>query len=170
MEIRPKGPDDHGLVGLFYRQMFVGNYEAELVDPLREAGYARILLVADDDDELVGHILFTAIEIQVDDRAVSSLALAEMAVHVDQQGGGIGSRLIEAGLAQARARAVEAVVVPGHPTYYSRFGFRAERARHRRVPFRRGDAFMALELAAGALDGGEGMVTFPPAFQLGPPR
>ena len=170
MEIRPEVAEDRGLVGLLYRQAFVGNYEAELVDALREAGDARIVLVAVEDDELIGHILFAGIEIRIDDRAVSSLALAEMAVHADRKGGGIGSRLVEAGLAAARAQAVEAVVVLGHPTYYPRFGFNAEAARRLRTPFRGGDAFMALALADGALDGARGVASYPLAFGLGQPR
>ncbi len=170
MEIRPEVAEDRGLVGLLYRQAFVGNYEAELVDVLREAGDARIVLVAIEDDELIGHILFATVEIRIDDRPVSSLALAEMAVHANRQGGGIGSRLVEAGLTAARAQAVEAVVVLGHPTYYPRFGFRAEPARRLRTPFRGGDAFMALELANGALDGAHGVASYPPSFGLGRSR
>ena len=166
MEIRPEIPDDRGLVSLLYRQAFVGNYEAELVDALRAADDAPIALVATDGDELVGHILFAAVGIRMDGRPVRSLALAEMAVHADLQGGGIGGRLVEAGLAEARVRAVEAVVVLGHPTYYPRFGFQAAPARRLRTPFRGGDAFMALALAEGALDGEDGIVTYPSAFGL----
>ena len=166
MEIRPEIPDDRGLVGLLYRQAFVGNYEAELVDALREAGDAPIALVATADDELVGHILLATVGIRMDGRPVRSLALAEMAVHADLQGGGIGGQLVEAGLAKARTQGVEAVVVLGHPTYYPRFGFRAGSARRLQTPFRGGDAFMALALVEGALDGEDGVVTYPPAFGL----
>ncbi len=167
MEIRPETAEDHGLVGLLYRQAFVGNYEAELVDALRDAGEARIVLVATEDDELIGHILFAAVGIRIGDRPVATLALAEMAVHADQQGRGIGGRLVAAGLAAARAQAVEAVVVLGHPTYYPRFGFSAELARRLHTPFRGGEAFMALPLAPGALEGDTGVVTYPSAFQIG---
>ena len=167
MEIRPEIADDHGLVGLLYRQAFVGNYEAELIDALRDAGAARIVLVATEEDELIGHVLFAAVDIRIGDRPVPALALAEMAVHADRQGRGIGGRLVEAGLAAARAQAVEAVVVLGHPTYYPRFGFSAKLGRGLRTPFRGGDAFMALPLAPGALEGEAGVVTYPPAFQLG---
>jgi putative acetyltransferase len=53
----------------------------------------------------------------------------------------------------------------GHPDYYSRFGFSATSARHLEAPFS-GDAFMALELRNGALDGSAGRVVYPPAFGL----
>ena len=167
MEIRPETTDDHGLVAVLYRQAFIGNYEAELIEELRESGVAPISLVAIDDGELVAHILFTDVGLVLDGRDVQALALAEMAVHEDQQRAGIGSRLVRTGLDAARGRGTEAVLVLGHPTYYPRFGFSADRARHLHAPFRYSDAFMALELEAGALDGDAGQVTYPAAFQLG---
>jgi putative acetyltransferase len=51
----------------------------------------------------------------------------------------------------------------GHKGYYPRFGFSAALARPLEAPFA-GDAFMALELAPGALLGKKGRVTYPPAF------
>ncbi|MGI4745341.1 MAG: GNAT family N-acetyltransferase [Janthinobacterium lividum] len=168
MEIRPELPDDQGLTGLLYRQAFIGTYEAELIDELRQSGVTPIALVAMDDGELVGHIMFATIGLEVDGRSVRSLALAEMAVHAGLQRKGIGGKLIRAGLEAARAQDYAAVVVLGHPTYYPSFGFSAERARHLRTPFRGGDAFMALELKPGALDGEDGVVKYPAAFRLGP--
>lgn len=168
MEIRPERPDDQDLTGLLYRQAFIGTYEAELIDELRRTGVTPIALVAMEDGKLVGHIMFATIGLQVDGRAVPSLALAEMAVRSGLQRTGIGGKLIEAGLDAARAQDYAAVVVLGHPTYYPRFGFSADRARHLRTPFRGGDAFMALELKPGALDGEDGVVTYPAAFRLGP--
>lgn len=170
MDLRAELPDDHGLVGLLYRQAFIGNYEAELIEAMREAGIVPISLVAMDGDELVGHIVFAELEVEVDGRSVPSLALAEMAVHADMQRAGIGRQLVMAGLAEARARKIDAVLVLGHPTYYPRFGFSASLARHLVTPFRGGDAFMALELSPGALAGSSGRVTYPPAFHLGPLR
>ena len=67
------------------------------------------------------------------------------------------------GLDLARARDWRAVIVLGHQGYYPRFGFSAALAHPLKAPFS-GDAFMALELAPGALQGEEGRVTYPPAF------
>lgn len=166
MEIRSEVADDHGLVALLYRQAFVGNYEAELIEALRDAGIVPIALVAMDGEELVGHILFTEVAVEVDGRAVPSLALAEMAVHDEQRQAGIGSLMVRAGIEAARERDIAALLVLGHPTYYPRFGFSAERAAHLRTPFRGGDAFMALELVPGALEGKAGSVTYPEAFHI----
>jgi putative acetyltransferase len=57
------------------------------------------------------------------------------------------------------------VIVLGHPEYYSRFGFSSEKARFIESPFPP-DAFMALELRSGALDGIRGKVRYPAAFGL----
>jgi putative acetyltransferase len=67
-------------------------------------------------------------------------------------------------------RGCGAVVVPGHPGYYPRFGFSAPLARRLASPFPGpfpGDAFMALELAEGALAGEKGSVRYPDAFGIG---
>ena len=46
-----------------------------------------------------------------------------------------------------------------------RFGFSSEKARHLESPFRP-EAFMAMELRSGALDGIRGRVGYPAAFGL----
>ena len=87
-----------------------------------------------------------------------------MAVAPGRQRSGIGSALVRAGLDQARRQHWQAVIVLGHPHFYPRFGFSAAVAAHFEAPFR-GEAFMALELAPGAL-AGRGRVTYPVAFGL----
>jgi putative acetyltransferase len=60
------------------------------------------------------------------------------------------------------------VLVLGHPQFYPRFGFRAELAKPLDAPFAKeaGDAWMALELAPGALSCVAGRVVYPPPFGL----
>jgi len=72
---------------------------------------------------------------------------------------------VRGGLDLARACDWRAVIVLGHQGYYPRFGFSAALAHPLKAPFS-GDAFMALELAPGALQGEEGRVTYPPAFGI----
>jgi putative acetyltransferase len=55
--------------------------------------------------------------------------------------------------------------VLGHEHYYQRFGFSTEKARHLASPFPPA-AFMALELAEGALVGVHGTVRYAAAFGL----
>lgn len=140
--------------------------EADLVDKLRHDGHALISLVAEADASIVGHILFSRMWIDASAGLVSAVALAPMAVHPDHQRRGIGSRLISSGLELLRDRNEKIVIVLGHPGYYPRFGFSTDKARLLESPFP-SDAFMAMELSAGALDGINGPVVYPPAFGIG---
>jgi putative acetyltransferase len=163
VEIRGRrAADDTAIRGL-NDDAFGGGYEARLIEKLRMAGLAAVELVAVENDAIVGHILFSVLATTIDRRAVPALALAPMAVRPDRQRRGIGSALVRAGLGLARDRDWRAVIVLGHAGYYPRFGFSAALARPLKAPFS-GDAFMALELAPGALQGAEGRVTYPPAF------
>lgn len=93
--------------------------EAELVDVLREHESFAYSLVAEQDGEIVGHIMFTWLPVG-DQRA---LALAPLAVRPGHQGAGIGRALIEQGMKRAEEMKVPGVVVVGDPAYYSRSGF-----------------------------------------------
>jgi putative acetyltransferase len=86
-----------------------------------------------------------------------------MAVIPQCQRRGIGSALVRRGLELCRERGKSIAVVLGHPGYYPRFGFAAELAKNLGGPYA-GDAWMALELVPGALDGVKGTVQYPKAF------
>jgi putative acetyltransferase len=49
--------------------------------------------------------------------------------------------------------------------YYPRFGFSSGKAKLLESPFP-AEAFMAMELSSGALDGIQGTVIYPPAFGI----
>jgi putative acetyltransferase len=87
-----------------------------------------------------------------------------MAVHPDHQRQGIGSNLVRRGLDILRSAGERVVVVVGHPEYYPRFGFLAEPAKRLDAPWS-GEAWMALELIPGALEGVQGIVKYPAAFE-----
>lgn len=89
--------------------------------------------------------------------SVPAVALAPMAVLPERQRRGIGGTLIQHGLDLLRDRGERIVSVVGHPAYYPRFGFSSDKARALDSPFPR-DAFMALELTPGALEGVQGRV------------
>ena len=144
---------------------FGGSYEADLVDKLRSDEHALISLVAELGPSLVGHIMFSRMWINTSIGLVSAVALAPVAVHPDRQRQGIGSRLIRHGLDLLRVRDEKLVIVVGHPGYYPRFGFSAEKAKSLESPFPR-EAFMVAELSMGALDGIQGSVVYPPAFGI----
>lgn len=164
MLVRPETETDHGAVRAINTAAFDTDAEARLVDLLRERAHPLVSLVADDGGAVVGHILFTPATL--DSRPdLTLMGLAPMAVTPDRQRGGIGGALVRAGLAACREVGAGAVVVLGHPTYYPRFGFAPAGARGLRCEYDAPpEAFMALELAAGTLDGASGVVRYHPAF------
>jgi putative acetyltransferase len=139
--------------------------EADLVDSLRAEGAVLLSLVAEVEQRIVGHILFSRMWIETSSGPVSAAALAPMAVLPNHQRRGIGERLIRRGLDLLRSRDEEIVIVLGHPDYYPRFGFSSESARSLESPFPP-EAFMALELRPHALEGLRGKVRYPAAFGL----
>jgi putative acetyltransferase len=164
--IRAERPADVDAIDDLNRAAFGGPYEADLVARLRADGLVALSLVAAPaDGAVVGHILLSPLPTVMDGRAVRALALAPMAVAPAHQGRGVGSRLVSEAIARAKDESWAAIVVLGHPRYYPRFGFSADLARRLQSPFA-GDAFMALELAPGALAGAGGAATYPAAFGL----
>jgi putative acetyltransferase len=139
--------------------------EADLVERLREEGVVLVSLVAELEDHVVGHILFSRMSIDTAQGPLAAVSLAPVAVHPGRQGRGVGSQLVRQGLAELRARGERIVIVLGHKDYYPRFGFASKKARYLSSPFP-ADAFMALELSEGALADVRGAVRYPAAFGL----
>ncbi len=161
--IREETPEDHEAIREVNRLAFGGDDEARLVDRLREEGLVVASLVAVEDGLVVGHILFSELPVETEVGVLPAVALAPMAVRPERQRQGIGSALVRRGLAVCRERGRAIAVVVGHPEYYPRFGFSPALARQLRAPFS-GEAFMAVELEPGALDGVTGTVRYPEAF------
>lgn len=165
--IRPETAADRAAIRRVHTEAFGGEAEADLVDALRggPAFIPELSLVAENESGPVGHILFTRVGIFECASANEALALAPMAVLPEFQNRGIGSALVRHGVEEARRLGHAAVVVLGHPKYYPRFGFVPANRYGIRSPFSAPpDAFQALGLVAGALDGMQGLVSYPPEF------
>ena len=140
------------------RLAFGGSEEADIIEALRAAHAVTLSLVAAD-PEVVGHVLFSPVRIG----DIAAVGLAPMAVHPARQRSGIGSALIRAGLSRLRDAGQRIVVVLGHASYYPRFGF--ERASLHGIRWEHpcpDEAFMALALHPGALDGVSGVARYRP--------
>jgi len=164
--IRPETTQDREAIWNVNKAAFNGDAEANLVDELRVGGFVEISLVAEVDDQIVGHVLFSRVTINTTVGTVEAVSLAPMAVLPDHQRRGIGNKLVEAGLEACRAKGDKIVLVLGHPEFYPRFGFSAELARPLENPFGGGDAWMALEFVPSTLAGVEGRVEYPPPFDV----
>jgi putative acetyltransferase len=164
MLIRAEKENDREAVHAVNVSAFETPSEANLVDALREQAKPNISLVAEDNGEVVGHIMFSPVSLSgYPDLKV--MGLGPMAVAPEQQRKGIGSALVRAGLDQCRHLGILAVVVLGHPEYYPRFGF-SPASRYGidseyEVPE---EVFMAMELQPEALSGKSGRVKYHTAF------
>jgi len=148
MVIRPASPEDVPAIHAVVEAAFGQPDEADLVDALRADGDALVELVAEEDDAIVGHVLFSPL---ATDTGARFAALAPLSVLPDRQKDGLGTLLMQVGHELLRAQGVEAVIVLGHEDYYPRVGYSAEAAKTVSAPFS-GPSFMALALKAGALD------------------
>lgn len=142
--------------------------EARLVDALRrneDAFVPALSIVAILGSEIVGHILFTKIQIIEGETETESLALAPMAVLPEHQNHGIGEQLVQYGLDTAKELGFKSVIVLGHEHYYPRFGFVPTTLWNIRAPFDvPTNVFMGLELIEGSLENVAGVVRYPKEF------
>jgi putative acetyltransferase len=139
--------------------------ESRIVDTVRAGGHAALSLVAVVDHRIVGHILFTPVEIERGASAHRAFGLGPMAVLPACQRQGIGSALVQSGLRECTRLGGGIVVVVGHPAFYRRFGFRRAVACGLRLDFEVPDeAFMVMELTPGSLAAVRGLVRYVPAF------
>jgi putative acetyltransferase len=161
----PGSMDDRAAIHAVNRIAFQRVDEADLVDQLRADKHALISLVAEREGNIVGHVLFSRMWIDTSRERVSAVALAPVAVLPDHRRKGIAALLIRHGIELLRQRNERIVIVLGSPGYYPRFGFSAAKSSSLKSAFPP-EAFMALELVAGALDGVEGSVVYPSAFGI----
>lgn len=100
---------------------YAGGDEQDVIDRLRSANALTLSLVAIVDGELVGHICFSPAELE--DGSCPWFALGPVSVVPERQRQGIGTALIESGLAQVRKLNGLGCILTGNPKYYEKFGF-----------------------------------------------
>lgn len=169
MIIRQENKSDIEQIFQVNKQAFGQENEAKLVNLLRasKAFISELSLVAESNNQIAGHILFSKIVI-VDDKGheFESLALAPMAVMPAFQRRGIGEQLIREGINKARSLNYTSVTVLGHEHYYPRFGFTPAEKWHIKPPFNvPANVFMAMELVCDGLKGVSGIVRYSEPFE-----
>lgn len=99
--------------------------EGQIIEDLRADGDLELSLVAlNADQAIVGHIAFSPV--MIGGASVAWFQLGPVSVIPSGQNSGIGSQLIEAGIAELRARKARGIALVGNPEYYVRFGFTQE--------------------------------------------
>lgn len=166
IEIRSEKPQDESGVRRVHEAAFAPSLlEANLVDMLRKTGKALVSLVALEDGQTVGHVLFSPVSIAIAPDQFRAVGMAPVAVLPEAQNKGIGSRLVRQGLDQCREAGYDAVVVLGHTSYYPRFGFLPGSRFGLENEYNANEAFMALALKDDALAGVSGLVQYAPEFR-----
>ena len=165
MTIRPETEADIAAIREVNEHAFDRPAEANLVVALRAGRKAIVSLVAEDAGSVIGHILFSPVTIEPDDKTLSAVGLAPMAVLPEYQNRGVGSRLVEAGLEACRGGGYDCVVVLGYANYYPKFGFiPASRYGIKSEYDVADEVFMLIELRKGALRNVSGIARYQPEF------
>lgn len=138
-----------------------------LVERLRksDAFIPELSLVAEIDNEIVGHILLTKLRIENEFESFESLALAPVSVKPEFQGKGIGSRLITESHTIAKRLGYTSIILLGHESYYPRFGYDSTSKYGITMPFDVPEEnCMIVSLSENGLLGVSGEVKYPKEF------
>jgi putative acetyltransferase len=163
--VRNEKDEDIPAIRIVHERAFGRPAEADLVDALRRNGKATLSLVAEDDGQVVGHILFSPVTIESGGNVVVGVGLAPLAVLPEAQNRGVGSLLVKGGLDRCREAGRQFAVVLGHHDYYPRFGFVPASRYGIKSEYDVADEnFMAMELQASALQSRAGIVKYQPEF------
>ncbi|WP_433765957.1 GNAT family N-acetyltransferase [Flavobacterium ginsenosidimutans] len=151
----------------FEKEEYSDHKEQFLVERLRksEAFIPELSIVAELDGKIVGHILFSKLQIKNEYQTFPSLALAPVSVLPEFQGKGIGSKLILHGHEIAKSLGYNSVILLGHQDYYPRFGYELCEKYNIKMPFDvPAENCMIIELTENALSGISGEVVYPSEF------
>ncbi len=148
--IRAATGADAPVVDTLLRTCFPRDAEARLVQQLAIDGdlVLVLVLVAEDDDAVIGMIAASRMRVTADTREVAAVAIAPLAVAKTARGQGVGEALVAAAIAHLRSAGVELAFVLGDPAYYGRFGFEAITASGFDSPYA-GEYFMGIRLNDG---------------------
>jgi putative acetyltransferase len=162
-DIRAEQPSDADGIRAINIAAFEGEAEAKLVDLLRDRGRNIVSLVAVDQGQVVGQVLFTELSV-TPPTAFKGVGLAPLAVLPGFQNHGIGTELGQKGLDLCRDLGYDFAVVLGHTDYYPRFGFKNASDFGIGNDYDVDDPFMALEFNPVVLGSFKGVAHYAPEF------
>lgn len=126
MLIRPETPADYTAIYQLHLRAF-GGMDAPMIAHLhRQMPHydPALALVAEQDQKIVGHVLFTPHTIRLLETDVPVVVLSPIGIDTGVQKQGIGGALIQEGHRIAREKGFALSFLIGHDTYYPRFGYR----------------------------------------------
>lgn len=125
------------------------NTEQFIINALRNSASLTISLVAEINNEIVGHIAFSPITIS--DGTKNWHGLGPVSVAPEYQKKGIGRKLIEEGLAELKEIHGEGCALVGDPNFYKKFGFKNDsKLIHEGIPQ---EVFLVLKLNEKEVEG-----------------
>jgi len=95
--------------------------EQLIVKALRDSDALSVSLVAEDSEQIIGHVALSPVAIS--DQSIQWYGLGPIAVAPKKQRKGVGSKLMYEAIAALRALEANGCVLLGDPAYYHRFGF-----------------------------------------------
>lgn len=106
-----------------FKTLPISNHtEQFIIKALRAAGALTLSLVAEIDEQIVGHIALSPVTIS--DGSEGWYGLGPVSVLPMHQKQGIGTSLINEGLSLLKDMGGQGCALVGYPNYYKRFGFR----------------------------------------------
>lgn len=170
--IRTENEADHHQVALliedaFRTEHFSDHQEQFLVDRLRRSTefIPELSLVATFNDQIIGHILLTKIEVKNNKQSNQLLALVPVSVSPMFQKQGVGTQLIHSAHAKAKELGFTAVVLLGQDGYFKKFGYEPTSTYGIEFPIDIPEKYcMVKSLSKNALKNVNGLIEYPEAF------
>jgi putative acetyltransferase len=169
--LRPESSADAAQIGAVTEAAFASSEfghhgEASLIEHLRRSGCELLSLLAECDGKVVGHMLFSPVVLESEGESIIGMGLGPLSVLPEFQRRGIGSRLVERGLAMLADRGCPFVCLLGDPAFYARFGFRPATESNIVSEFTgpEDDAFQIVSLKGRPADLQSGLVKYRPEF------
>jgi putative acetyltransferase len=165
LNTRAEIPADGPAIRTIHLLAFDTSVEADLVEKLRNNAAVRLSIVAEVDAAIVGHVVFSPVELGEGIDTIRGLGLGPIAVLPHLQRHGIGTKLITMALEILKADGCPFVVVLGAPAFYARFGFKPARDFGVRCKWEAAaDSFMLLPFDAERMARGAGLARYGAEF------